>query len=86
MPVLHTADKMLCHLHQWVLGFHFQVHWYLDPFNNPTDEDSKHLYKALQIRELSHPLSHLILTRTLSGGKSRLYFWFYSTEEETAAQ
>lgn len=38
-------------------GFQFRVHWQLDPINNPTDDDSKHLHEALQIRELSHPLS-----------------------------
>lgn len=58
----------------------------LDPITHPTDDDSKHLHKALQIRGLFHPLSHLILTMTLSGRKEGLYFYFYSTEEETEAQ
>lgn len=66
----------------WVLGFHFPVHWHLDPLNDPTDDDSKHLYKALQIREHSPSFSHLILTMTLLGRKDRLYFYLYSTVAE----
>ena len=67
---------MLCHLRHWVLGFHFPVYWYLDPFRDTTDEDSKYLHNALQIRVLSPPLSHLILSMTLSGRKGRLC-WFF---------
>ena len=67
---------MLCHLRQWVLGFHFPVYWHLDPFRDTTDEDSKYLHNALQIRELSPPLSHLILSMTLSGRKGRLCCFF----------
>lgn len=73
-------------LHHGVLGFHFQAHWYLDPFNHPTEDDSKHLPKALQISQHSLLLSHLILTMTLSGEKDRLYFYLYFTEEKTEAQ
>lgn len=64
--------------HHVVLGFHLQAHWFLDPFNHPTEDDSKHLPKALQVSQLSHPLSHLILTMTLSGEKDRLYFIFFT--------
>lgn len=63
--------------HHGVLGFHLQAHWFLDPLNHPTEADSKHLPKALQVSQLSHPLSHLILTTTSSDEKDRLYFFTF---------
>jgi len=69
---------MLCHLRHWVLGFHFPVYWHLDPFRDTTDEDSKYLHNALQIRAFSSIISfnpqHDLVKQE---GQALLFFSFF---------